>query len=114
MVKDILKAAEDHMQKSVEVLEQDLKTIRTGRASPALVERLPISYYGTPTPLEQLRHDFRAGAADARHSALRSRLPERDRARHSGLRSGPHAEQRWQDHSPAYSAPDRRTTPSPC
>ena len=54
MVKDILKAAEDHMQKSVEVLEQDLKTIRTGRASPALVERLPISYYGTPTPLEQL------------------------------------------------------------
>jgi ribosome recycling factor len=54
MVKDALKAAEDHMRKSVEVLEQDLKVIRTGRASPALVERLPVSYYGTPTPLEQL------------------------------------------------------------
>ena len=54
MVKDILKTAEDHMKKSVEVLEQDLKTIRTGRASPALVERLAVSYYGTPTPLEQL------------------------------------------------------------
>ncbi len=54
MVKDVLKAAEDHMHKSVEVLEQDLKVIRTGRASPALVERLPVSYYGTPTPLEQL------------------------------------------------------------
>ncbi len=54
MIKDILKEAEDHMRKSVDVLEQDLKGIRTGRASPALVERLPVNYYGTPTPLEQL------------------------------------------------------------
>jgi len=54
MVKHILKTAEEHMKKSAEVLEQDLKTIRTGRASPALVERLLVSYYGTPTPLEQL------------------------------------------------------------
>ena len=53
-VKDILKEAEGHMHKSVEVLEQDLKGIRTGRASPALVERLMVNYYGTPTPLEQL------------------------------------------------------------
>jgi ribosome recycling factor len=54
MVKDILKAAEDHMRKSIEVLEDDLKGIRTGRASPALVEKLPVVYYGTPTPLAQL------------------------------------------------------------
>ena len=54
MVKEILKEAEDHMQKSVEVLGQDLKGIRTGRASPALIERLQVPYYGTPTPLEQL------------------------------------------------------------
>jgi ribosome recycling factor len=54
MVKDVLKEAEDHMRKSVEVLDQDLKGIRTGRASPALVERLPVNYYGTPTMLEQL------------------------------------------------------------
>jgi len=54
MVKDILKEAESHMSKSVEVLEQDLKGIRTGRASPALIERLQVAYYGTPTPLEQL------------------------------------------------------------
>jgi ribosome recycling factor len=54
MVKDILKEAEGHMHKSLEVLEQDLKVIRTGRASPALIERLPVNYYGTPTPLEQL------------------------------------------------------------
>lgn len=54
MVKDILKEAEGHMHKSLEVLDQDLKVIRTGRASPALIERLPVNYYGTPTPLEQL------------------------------------------------------------
>jgi len=54
MIQDVLKAAEDHMRKSVDALEQELKGIRTGRASPALVERLPVKYYGTPTPLEQL------------------------------------------------------------
>lgn len=54
MVKDVLKEAEDHMRKSIDVLDQDLKGIRTGRASPALIERLPVPYYGTPTPLEQL------------------------------------------------------------
>jgi len=54
MVKDALKEAEGHMRKSIDVLEQELKTLRTGRASPALIERLSINYYDTPTPLEQL------------------------------------------------------------
>jgi len=42
------------MRKTVEVLEADLRTIRTGRASPALLERVMVEYYGTPTPLNQL------------------------------------------------------------
>jgi ribosome recycling factor len=42
------------MRKTLEVLEADLRTIRTGRASPALVERVMVEYYGTPTPLNQL------------------------------------------------------------
>jgi ribosome recycling factor len=42
------------MAKSVEALKRELMTIRTGRASPSLVERLPVEYYGTPTPLQQL------------------------------------------------------------
>ena len=42
------------MDKTLEVLESDLRTIRTGRASPALVERVMVEYYGTPTPLNQL------------------------------------------------------------
>ncbi len=42
------------MQKSLHALELDLRAIRTGRASPMLVERVMVNYYDTPTPLEQL------------------------------------------------------------
>ncbi len=54
MVKDALSEAEDRMRGAITALEEDLATIRTGRASPALVERLSIDYYDTPTPLMQL------------------------------------------------------------
>ena len=43
--------ARQRMEKSLEALGRELGTIRTGRASPALVERLQVDYYGTPTPL---------------------------------------------------------------
>ena len=54
MIKDILTDAEHRMRSAIQVLHDDLAGIRTGRASPALVERLPIEYYGTPTPLLKL------------------------------------------------------------
>lgn len=54
MIKDILTDAEHRMRSALQVLHDDLAAIRTGRASPALVEKLPIEYYGTPTPLQQL------------------------------------------------------------
>lgn len=54
MLKDVLKDAEERMEKTVEALQTDLRTIRTGRASPALVERVQVDYYGAPTPLIQL------------------------------------------------------------
>ena len=54
MVPEVLKEAETKMSKSVEHLKTDLQTIRTGRASPTLVERLMVEYYGTPTPMIQL------------------------------------------------------------
>jgi len=54
ILKDMLKDAETRMTGAVRALEQDLATIRTGRASPALVERLMVDYYETPTPLIQL------------------------------------------------------------
>ena len=54
MIADTLKEADVRMGKAVEALREDLMSIRTGRASPALVERLRVSYYDTPTPLNQL------------------------------------------------------------
>ena len=54
MLNDVLSDARQRMQASTEVLQRDLSGIRTGRASPALVDRLSIDYYGTPTPLNQL------------------------------------------------------------
>jgi ribosome recycling factor len=54
MIKDILKDAEGRMKGALLALEEDLTGIRTGRATPALVEKLPIDYYGMPTPLMQL------------------------------------------------------------
>jgi ribosome recycling factor len=54
MIKDILKDAENRMKSAISTLEEDLAGIRTGRATPALVEKLPIDYYGMPTPLMQL------------------------------------------------------------
>ncbi|HXD11311.1 MAG TPA: ribosome recycling factor [Anaerolineales bacterium] len=54
MIKDILTDAEHRMRSAIQVLHDDLAGIRTGRASPALVEKLPIEYYGSPTPLQQL------------------------------------------------------------
>jgi len=54
MIKDILRDAAERMQSALDTLEDDLSGIRTGRASPALVERLPVDYYGSNTPLIQL------------------------------------------------------------
>ncbi|HSR46417.1 MAG TPA: ribosome recycling factor [Anaerolineales bacterium] len=54
MVNDALTDAEARMKGAVRSLEDDLAGIRTGRASPALVERLQVEYYGTPTSLMQL------------------------------------------------------------
>jgi ribosome recycling factor len=54
MIKEHLADTKDRMEKAVEALEAKLRTIRTGRASPALVEQVMVDYYGTPTPLKQL------------------------------------------------------------
>ncbi len=54
MIKDLIEDAESRMKKSLDALREELLTLRTGRASPALVEHLPVSYYGVPTPLIQI------------------------------------------------------------
>ena len=54
MIKDIMSDAEHRMKSAIQVLHDDLTAIRTGRANPGLVEKLPVEYYGNPTPLQQL------------------------------------------------------------
>ena len=54
MIKDILNDAENRMRGAISVLNDDLAGIRTGRAHPALVEKLQVEYFGNPTPLQQL------------------------------------------------------------
>ncbi len=54
MIKDTLREAVERMQSALDSLEEDLASIRTGRASPGLVERMPVDYYGTNTPMIQL------------------------------------------------------------
>lgn len=54
MINDVMADAESRMGKAIEALRRDLSSVRTGRASPALVERLNVDYYGTSTPLNQL------------------------------------------------------------
>src|ERR1700675_4751205 len=54
MIDPILRGAESKMSKSVEHFAGDLATIRTGRANPALIDKIMVPYYGTPTPLNQI------------------------------------------------------------
>ena len=51
MLDDILKTAEHKMTRAVEILSTDLHSVRTGRASPALLDRIQVDYYGSPTPI---------------------------------------------------------------
>lgn len=54
MAEDIFDDADSRMAKAVDALQRELQTVRTGRASPALVERLQVDYYGTPTPVQNM------------------------------------------------------------
>ncbi len=54
MVNDVLDHAKDRMGKAEDALKRELATIRTGRASPALVDHVRVDYYGTATPISQL------------------------------------------------------------
>ncbi len=54
MIADVLSDASTRMNKAVEVAKDDFATVRTGRANPQLFQKIMVSYYGTPTPLNQL------------------------------------------------------------
>jgi ribosome recycling factor len=54
MIDQILTDAQAKMDKAIEVAREDFSTIRTGRANPAMFNKIVVEYYGTPTPLQQL------------------------------------------------------------
>jgi ribosome recycling factor len=54
MIDPVLREGESKMSKSVDHFAAELATIRTGRANPALIDKVMVPYYGTPTPLNQL------------------------------------------------------------
>jgi ribosome recycling factor len=54
VIDDLLKDTEDRMGKSIEAIRHELATVRTGRASPHLLDRVNVDYYGATTPLKQL------------------------------------------------------------
>jgi ribosome recycling factor len=54
MAADVFADVEHRMKSAVEALQRELNTIRTGRATPTLLDRLMVEYYGTPTPVQQI------------------------------------------------------------
>lgn len=54
MIEEVLSEAKARMVKSIEVLQRDLAGIRTGRATPMILDNIKIDYYGTQTPLKQI------------------------------------------------------------
>jgi len=54
MVKELIKEAENNMKKSIEVVQKEFASLRAGRATPALLDKVMVNYYGTPTPVNQL------------------------------------------------------------
>ena len=63
MIEEIYKDANSRMKKSIEVIKQDLAKIRTGRATPALLDHIIVDYYGSPLPVAQAAT---VGVADSR------------------------------------------------
>lgn len=58
MLEEVLLETDTRMRKAIEALNRDLASIRTGRASPSLVENYKVDYYGVPTPLSQVATIF--------------------------------------------------------
>jgi ribosome recycling factor len=63
MIKELLQDARERMGKSIEATRHELATVRTGRASPHLLDRVQVDYYGAATPLKQLAN---VAASEAR------------------------------------------------
>ena len=100
IIDDLLTDAREHMAKSVEATRGKFGSVRTGRASPTLLDRIMVDYYGAQTPLQAARDDPRRRGAAADRAALRQELDQGDRAGDHGVRRRADAVQRRPDHPP--------------
>lgn len=69
MIENVFSRTEDKMQKSLQALKRELDTIRTGRATPALLDGIHVEAYGSSTPLNQLAS---ISTPDARHLVVQA------------------------------------------
>lgn len=53
-MKEILTKAEEKMNKSMDALDREFKSVRAGRANPSVLDRITVDWYGTPTPIQQM------------------------------------------------------------
>ena len=113
MVKETLLDAENKMKSAEKTLEDSFSSLRTGRASPMLVEKLMVDYYDVPTPLMQLAT---ISAPEPRLLAIKPFDPTSIKTIEKGILAsdlGIDAQQRRQDHPPLDPAPDRRPPQGP-
>ena len=54
MTNDVIKSAEDRLNKTLDALKKDYGTLRAGRAAPSLLDKVTVDYYGTATPVNQI------------------------------------------------------------
>lgn len=54
MIKEVVGEAEQRMKKAIEILRKDFASLRAGRATPALLDKIMVDYYGVPTPINQM------------------------------------------------------------
>lgn len=81
MAKVIIAEAEANMKKTIDVVKKEFASMRAGRATPALLEKVSVNYYGTPTPISQMAN---VTAPEARLLVIqpwdKSSIPEIERA----------------------------------
>lgn len=54
MLDSVMKSAEERMEKAVQALKRDLASVRAGRATPAMLDKITVEYYGSPMPINQV------------------------------------------------------------
>lgn len=77
-IQERLAKTEEKMKKSIAALDNEYKSIRAGRATPAILDKLTVEYYGAPTKIDQMAGDQRAGGALDGDSAVGSDYAEHD------------------------------------